>query len=252
MSKAVFWALLMLGGLYPCLVSSSQRIDELEPVIRVQAQRSFLVTEVIFDESEAGLEPYITRMLVSDAFLRIDDGRKEGDFVLYDRRRRQIYSVTHDEKSILHITFRPIEIESPVPLEQSIKRNTDASAPLISGRSTEHIVLSVNGMECQNIISVNGLLEKVNRALQEYLLTLAGEQATNLAKTPTELQTPCMLAKLIFAPTWHLDFGFPIREWDYRGFTRSLKNYREKAAMDPGLLKLPKGYRVFSIAKREK
>jgi len=249
MSNSIFWTLLMLVGL-PSLVSSNERIDAPGPVNRVQAQRPTLVTEVIFDESEAGLEPYITRMLVSDAFLRIDDGRKEGDFVLYDRERRQIYSVTHYEKSVLRITFRPIEIESPVPLEQSIKRTTDDSAPLISGRSTEHIVLSVNGMECQNIISVNGLLEKVNRALQEYLLTLAGEQATNLAKTPTELQTPCMLAKLIFAPTWHLDFGFPIQEWDYRGFARSLVHFREKTTVDPGLFKLPKDYRVLSIAKK--
>jgi hypothetical protein len=208
-----------------------------------------LVTEVIFDENEVGLKPYIARMLVSDAYLRIDDGHNDGDFVLYDRRQRQIHSVTHEEQSILRITDRPIEIESPVLLELSVERSADASAPQISGKSTEHIVLSVNGKECQNIITVNGLLEKVNRARQEYLSTLAGEQAANLAKTPIELLTPCMLAKLIFAPTWHLDFGFPIHEWDYRGFARSLVNYRERAAVDPGLFELPQGYRVFSIAK---
>jgi hypothetical protein len=56
-----------------------------------------------------------------------------------------------------------------------------------------------------------------------------------------------MLANMIFAPTRHLEYGFPILEWDYRGKRRTLIGYRESVQAESKLFRLPEGYRVFSI-----
>ena len=143
---------------------------------------------------------------------------------------------------------KPIKIESPYPLVFEHSRSTDPDAPKISGKLPEHIIFRVNGEECYNVISVAGLLNKVTQAIKEYLQTLAGKQAMNLANTPPEMQTPCMLANMIFEPSRHLDYGLPIREWDYRGFARSLVNYRESVPVDGSLFEVPEGYRIVLLS----
>jgi hypothetical protein len=76
---------------------------------------------------------------------------------------------------------------------------------------------------------------------------LAGEQALNLAKTPMEMQTPCTLATLVFAPDAHLQRGFPLREWRGDGFNRALVGFEEGVELDPALFRLPEGYGSFSL-----
>ena len=44
-------------------------------------------------EQEAGGEPYQVRYIVTDEFLRSDEGDDEGSFVLLDRAQRRIYNV---------------------------------------------------------------------------------------------------------------------------------------------------------------
>jgi|GEM_PF-6452868 len=52
-----------------------------------------LVTVLEFNEVEEGLDPYLTRMLVSDRYIRIDDGDQSDGYVLYDRLKKE-YSVS--------------------------------------------------------------------------------------------------------------------------------------------------------------
>ncbi len=205
------------------------------------------VSALRFEESERGIQPYSSRLLVSAEYLRMDDGQDNGDYVLYDRRKRQIFSVSHHDRSILFIPHRKIEIAPAIPLELGLAKSRDTRAPFVSGLPPEHIVLSVNGQECHHVIAVAELLPEVNLALKEYHVTLAGEQAQNLFKTPVELQSPCMLAGTIFAPTRHLDHGIPILEWDYRGYRRTLIGFQESVQVESKLFQVPKGYRVFSI-----
>ncbi|MEN8128985.1 MAG: hypothetical protein ABFS45_02055 [Pseudomonadota bacterium] len=73
------------------------------------------------------------------------------------------------ERSVLQISYYPFETDPPIPLELGAKKTTDASAPRIFGAMAQHIVLSVNGMECHNVKAVPTLLPQVNGALREYL-----------------------------------------------------------------------------------
>ena len=135
--------------------------------------------------------------------------------------------MSQHDRSILLFTHRIIEIEPPIILELGLSKSRDPRAPTISGLASEHIVLLVNGKECHGVFAVVGLLREVIMALQKYLVTLASKQAESLAKTPLELQSSCMLAGIIFAQTRHLDYGFPILEWDYHGYRRALVNFQE-------------------------
>lgn len=208
-------------------------------------------TELRFEESEQGIEPYNSRLLVSSEYLRMDDGRDGGDYLLYDRRKRHIHSVSRQDRSILFISYRDIDIKPPIVLDLDLARSHDEQAPLVSGLPSENIVLSVNGKQCHTVVAVAGLLPEVNQALREYRLTLAGEQAANLPKTPAEFQSHCMLAEMIFAPTRHLDYGFPILEWDYRGYRRALIDFKKSVHVDSKLFQLPSGFRIFSINSLE-
>lgn len=203
--------------------------------------------ELVFLEQEPGVEPYRTRMLVTRDWLRIDDGNDGGDFVLYDRRRRSIASVSHANRSVLRIHHHAVEIEPPVALEHAEQALPDPQAPEVGGVKPVHYRFITNGQVCKEVMAAPGLLEQARAALAEYRQTLAGEQALNLHKTPAEMQTPCMLAELIFLPARHLAHGFPIQEWDPQGRSRSLVSYREGVSVDARLFEVPADYGSFAV-----
>lgn len=199
-----------------------------------------------FQESEPGIEPYAVRMLITPAYVRIDDGYDESGFVLYDRSSRSIYSVTHDDRQILKIEYRPVSIEPPRELVYAEKESSDPQAPTIDGKLPVHYELLTNGQTCHEVVAVPGLLEDARLALGEYHQALAGEQAANLFKTPPEYQSDCMLSNLVFAPVRYLEYGFPIQERTHDGYMRALVDYEIDAELAPELFVLPE-YREYSI-----
>ena len=200
-----------------------------------------------FQESEPGIEPYAVRMLITPNYLRVDDGFDEGGFVLYDRGSRNIYSVTHEDRQILRIDYRPVDIEPPRELVYTVNESSDPEAPTIDGKPPVHYELLTNGEICHDVVAVSGLLEGARTALIEYHDALAGEQAANLSKTPVEYQSDCMLSNLVFAPARYLEFGFPIQERSHDGYMRALVDYERGVELAPELFLLPEGYREYSI-----
>jgi hypothetical protein len=204
-------------------------------------------TALYFEESERGVDPYGSRMLINADFLRLDDGMDGSDFILYDRNARVIYSVAHAEKNILRINHHPVEIEPPYELKLVDDLRKDGSAPLIGTGQPEHHVYMVNSQRCFDAVLVPGVLDEEAKALSEYLEVLAGEQARNLFKTPVEFQGPCMLSNLIFNAGKHLERGFPIQETSNTGYSRYLVDYRKGEGIDPGLFTLPADYGRFTL-----
>jgi len=205
------------------------------------------VTEIWFEEGEPGISTYPMRMLVSEGFLRMDDGDDRGDYILYDRGARVITSVDHAARSLIRIVHRSVEITPPLSLDTQIRVREEPGEPDVVGRRPKHVGVMANGETCYELIAVPGLLEPARRAMQELLETLAGEQAMNLGKTPVEMQTACVLTNLVFDPAKRLDYGFPIREWDDRGHVRALVRFEEGLSTDPGLFAIPAGYRIISL-----
>jgi hypothetical protein len=205
------------------------------------------VTEIWFEEREPGISTYPMRMLVSEGFLRMDDGDDRGDYILYDRGARVITSVDHAARSLIRIVHRSVEITPPLSLDTQIRVREELGAPEVVGRRPKHVVVMAKGETCYELIAVPGLLDPARRAMQELLATLAGMQAMNLGKTPVGMQTACVLTNLVFDPARRLDYGFPIREWDGRGHVRALVRFEEGLSTDPGLFASPAGYRIISL-----
>ena len=202
---------------------------------------------MLFVEQEAGIEPFRTRVLVTAEYLRMDDGLDGGDYILYDRQTREVAAVSHMNRSVLKIYHHEVDIEPPIELHLEERSEADPKAPAIDGKAPIHHVFSTNGEVCFEVMAVAGLLEDARQAMAEYLQTLATEQALNLAKTPVEMQTPCMLSNMVFTPDRHLAHGFPIQEWDSRGYSRTLLDYGEIEDPDPFLFVIPEEYRSFSV-----
>lgn len=205
--------------------------------------------ELQFIEQEAGIDPYKTRMIITDDFLRIDDGPKSRDFILYDRKALKISSVSSTNKRVFEIPYREIEAEKPADLVWQHKEVEASNAPTIENIKPTGHNFSANDETCLQTMSAKGLLEEARLALIEYQSILAGEHAANMSKTPAELGTPCDTALSIFHATDSLKFGFPIIEWDSAGHRRQLENYTENASIPADLFTVPEDYESFTLEK---
>ncbi|HEB99198.1 MAG TPA: hypothetical protein ENJ05_06815 [Thiotrichales bacterium] len=201
---------------------------------------------LLYQEREPGVDPYPVRILVSERFMRIDDGYEGSDFVLFDRRARTIFSITREEKSMLVIHDSVFDRQSGAP-DIEVRVTQPKGAPKIAGRQVKEFEMHAGGDLCLSASVVPGLLPDVSQALAEYQQVLAARQFRDLDKTPPELRTPCFLANYVYGNERHLQHGLPIREAVTGGRMRVLMDYRAGAAMDEALFELPKGYRRLEL-----
>ncbi|MBI5611724.1 MAG: hypothetical protein HY942_01430 [Gammaproteobacteria bacterium] len=202
-----------------------------------------------FSEQENGGEAYVTRMLVTDEYLRIDDGQGGDGFILLDRRARTIYSVSHADKTVLVIAPRAIELPPPAVFEHVVERDIE-SYPPVAGRPVRRYTLLTNKQRCLEVFAADGLLPGAVAALREYQKILAGEQAFTAARRPKELQNDCALADDVFVPARYLGFGFPVKQTTYSGKARDLIDFRTGVAAEHGLFEVPAGYRRYTLHER--
>jgi hypothetical protein len=210
------------------------------------APRTLPATVLYFVEQEPGEEAYRTRMLITAGHVRIDDGRPDGDYTLYARRDRVIYSVTAGDKMVLTIRPGPDKPPSPIRLEHRAVRER-GEAPPVGGKAVVRWRLLTNDKTCYDIHAADGLLPQAVTALREFIETLARDQAGTLAHTPKEMQTPCHLANNVFAAARYLDHGLPVRRADMTGRVSELVDYREEFAAEPALFTLPESFRRVDI-----
>ncbi len=200
-----------------------------------------------FQEQEPGTEAYVSRYIVTDRYLRIDDGVPYGDFILLDRRTRTIYSANDDDRTILVIQGKERHVHPPMKLVASQRQSPLPDAPAVAGRKAEHHTLLTNGKICYDVVAVPGLLDKAVAALREYRLVLASENQRMVPLTPADVQDACDLAHNAFWPVRYLRYGMPIQEWSPQGYHRRLLDYDETYQVSASLFVLPKGYRRYTM-----
>ena len=205
------------------------------------------VTVLEFNEVEEGLDPYLTRMMVSDRYIRIDDGEQSDGYVLFDRFKKRIFSVVDETESILVVD--PIYPLQGVPADLQIRSQLQDmnEVPLISGIKPAYYQFHANDTLCYHLVAADGFKPEVTKALQAYQAVLAAQQQETLNSTPKELQTPCFLANYIYAPLIYLSKGFPLEQWDMAGYHRSLSSVKDDVSVSQSLFKLPDDYEYFSI-----
>lgn len=204
-----------------------------------------------FVEQEEGGEASRTRMLITSEYLRIDDGADAGDFLLFRRADKTIYSVNTVDGVVLEIAHQQVPA-ADAGLRHEVQRQEGDGLPEVAGRKVAHYRLFTNGQLCYELYAVEGLLPDAVSALREYRESLAGEQAAALPFTPKEMQSPCDLANNIYLPARHLAHGFPIRLMEttrnpIRVRITELIDYKTGLAIEPALFAVPASYRRMTI-----
>lgn len=205
------------------------------------------LTQAIFIEQESGVEPYPVRMLLSDDFLRIDDGDAKEGFVLYDRNKKSIYSVTLEDKRALRIDNQVLDLKKPDDIELEVRQLDDVEVPTIAGVQPVQYDYFVKGNPCLHVMAADGLLPDLQAVLVEYRQVLAAEQAANMDKTPQEMLSDCFLSNDVFHATDRLNKGFPVAIWDEKGYRRVLQSYESIDLDAEDLFEIPKGIEEFSL-----
>ena len=203
-----------------------------------------------FTESSPDGE-YPVRMLVSEKFLRIEDGDTQDGFILFDRAARIIYSVSHAGKSTLVLHTRPLTLSAPKQFEHKAEREKETMPP-VDGKTVTHYRLLTNRERCFDVYAAEGLLPEAVVALREYHETLAGEQAAMQTNIPIGMQSVCDLADQVFVPARYLAHGFPVRQVNRAGVTRQLVSYKRAVPVEKGIFDLPKDYKQITPAELRK
>lgn len=207
-----------------------------------QTKQTADVSIVLYEEQEAGIDPYPVRILVSPEYVRFDDGYDESDFVLLDRDSRTLFSVIHENHSVLEIRNHPFSGSLPPDITLTEDRIEDDNAPTIAGKQPLHIRYLANATPCYQTISVSGLLKNAVAGLIEYETALGERQLGNLQSVPDTMQTPCFLSRYAYAPERHYAHGLPVQIWDETGFSRSLTDFHENEKVAAVLFEVPDSY----------
>ena len=199
------------------------------------------VTQVLFEERESGIDPYVTRMLLNKRYLRIDEGVDEGDFVLFDRVLGRIHNINHEERTEVVIERKPPVVADLPDVEFSTEREVQNAVPTIGGIvAVEHRFFS-EGALCQRSINFDGLLPQFVDALRLYREVLVAQSLASLDSVPEEFKTPCYLALNVTHANAFLEPGFPAMMADEQGRMRLLLEFN-KLELSADLFKLPDGY----------
>lgn len=220
--------------------------------LSVQASQSVASSVLYFDESEVGVEPYLTRFIIADDILRIDDGRADGSYILFNAVSGTLYSVTRSEQSVLKIPLkRELEIADLYRRFQQLDTRLitvdDKLGPKVAGIQSVEYELKVGKEVCTRFSSVEGLLEAELELLIAYERALVANNTGNIVNQPEEYISDCMLANELFAADLYLSKGFPMMIMENGGVQRFLKNYKQGVDMDKALFDVPKGYLEFTL-----
>ena len=209
------------------------------PAVAADTQAALLIYQV-----ESPDEPtYINRLLATEEFLRLDRGTQDSGYILFNRREGVIYSVNHEEASVLVIDPPPLtEALQALAPEIRLASEAVAEAPAVGGVKPDQWSLSADGTLCRNAFVLPDLLTGAVTAYAEYLQVLARQQALALPSLPAEYRDACDSAIHVFAADSLLGKGLPLNIWNERGYRESLIDFREGFRVPEDDFTLPDGY----------
>jgi hypothetical protein len=202
---------------------------------------------LLFQDSEQGIQPYQTRVIVTPTQVRFDDGKGSKSYTLFDRKSRIARTVDIEQRTILEMHPKSVKVKPPFALNYTVKDLGEMkNAPKIMGKTPKHFQEYTNNKLCFDVITVDGLMPQALQALSEFRQLLASDSVVTFNNIPADMQEPCSMAMSTFAPTRYLQHGFPIHQW-YPGFSRILIDYKEHYQPDPKLFEIPDGYFTYTV-----
>ena len=190
------------------------------------------MTVVRYVDQDPGDAPYPTRILVTPDFLRMDAGEDGGDFVLLDRKQRQVINVMRDAK--LAMVFTPGVLPAK-PERWKARLEAQAGAP-----GTRRFSLTFDGVECSAGVAAAAAAPDVARAMAELKAVLAATQYRVWRDSPPDLQHDCDLANQVWESGATLELGLPLEEREFTGRTRRFER-QSSEPLQPELFRVPDG-----------
>lgn len=182
-------------------------------------------------DQDPGDAPYLTRILVTPDFMRMDSGEDGGDFVLLDRRQRKVINVMRDNK--LAMVFTPGAVP-PKPTGWKPRLDTHKVT-----RGSQRFNLTVNGVVCSEGMAIRRALDAA-RAMAELKAILAATQYRVWQDSPREMQHDCDLANQVWETGTTLELGLPLETREFTGRTRQFES-ESTQPFRPELFRVPDG-----------
>lgn len=198
--------------------------------------------EVNYLDQEPGVPASPMRILLTDRYMRIDNGHNDDDYLLMDRKARRISNVTHDRREILQIDAGVVSMTKPArwQVREEIKALPNR------GTGAKQVKVYVNDALCLEVTAMEGFLPDAAAALRTYSNILADVQAQTFLATPPELQNDCDLAQNVFEYQREVEHGLPVEESFQNGKTRRMLGYRTRD-IEAQLFTLPAQYRTLNM-----
>jgi len=196
-----------------------------------------------YQEKETGTDPSTMRYLVADKFMRIDEGNRDDDFILFDAAANTIYSINHADHTVLVINPH----DWHMPSFEFNHQITDAlleDAPKIAGKPVRHYLVTGDDKVCTDVQYVPGLFPERMAIMQAYQNVLSGEQVRLLANTPEDMRSPCFLADQVYNDGDYYARGLPVQIWHSRGYARILTDFQDQQ-VEQALFTLPADYKRY-------
>jgi hypothetical protein len=190
------------------------------------------MTVVRYVDQDPGDAPYPTRILVTPDFLRMDGGEDGGDFVLLDRKQRQVINVMRDTKLAMVFTAGVLP---PKPQGWNPGLDVQAGAP-----GTRRFSLVLDGVVCSEGVAAAAAAPDAARAMAELKTVLAATQYRVWQDSPRDLQHDCDLANQVWESGATLSLGLPLEEREFTGRTRRFES-ESNEPVRPELFRVPDG-----------
>jgi len=199
-----------------------------------------------YEETEQGVGTQTMRYIVNTRYLRIDNGEDNADFILFDTKQMIIYSINHEDKTILKIENKQWEMpefDFKVKIQQEIMHK----APKISNKQVFSYIVKADEIACTQVSMIKDMYAEDMQVFYQYQQVLSGQQVATLKNTPKEMHTPCFLIDQIYHSGNYYKQGLPVHISYSRGYEKFLKDYKE-SMIDTKLFIKPEGYSEYTAA----
>lgn len=246
----LFNLFLLFSAQLVCFQAAANTKAQVKP-----AKDSQEVYQLKYIEREPGTDDYEVTMLISDRYIRIDETGENSGFIIYDDEKKVIYSVGHQDRSILVINQYEFS-ENNSPVKANVEYLQLADAPTVSDKHIFNYRVFVNtgaGVvdkeeTCTDIQLVEDLLPEVRGILQNYQKVMSGQQVKMTDNKINEMQTSCFYADQIYNSGAYYEKGLPIQEWHSNERSKILTTYK-KISVASDKFNIPESYRQFSVGK---
>lgn len=193
-----------------------------------------------YEEKESGTDVIQVRYLVTDRYIRIDEGSADDNFILYDDSARQVLSINHADHTILVIDNSDWQVPH-FSFEHKLEKATLEQAPEVAGKKVKSYQLRAGGETCTDVQYLPGMFPAQMALFKRYQQVLSAQQVRGLNNTPLDMQTPCFLLDQVYNEGDYYDLGLPIQLWHARGYAKILKSF-DDIKVESQLFKLPDNY----------